>query len=170
MSRESRTLFRFAGALAVVSAVAVLIGTYCVSWLSVSNGYDVFGATTLFRLHALIGGEWNAFASAVMSLGSVVILGCGALAILAVGSRERGTACSLSLAVGAAIVVMTTIVTSFPTFPHSYGAYFVRDDGQWLCMIGGAGALAACAVTLVALRTPASLKQPQDAPAPAPET
>lgn len=165
MSRESQTLFRFAGVLAVAAAVAVLVGTYCVSWLSVSNGYAVFGATTLFRLHSLIGGRWNAFASAVMSLGAVVILGSGALAIATVGSRARGTTCSLGLAVGAAIVVTTTLVTSFPTFPHSYGAHFVRDAGQWLCVIGGAGGLAACAVTLVALRAPASLGPPPVTPA-----
>jgi hypothetical protein len=78
MNHRDRVFSRVIGALGVAGGVVVLLGTYWISWFSLSSLTSSvprsFGGSTLYHLQTFVTNGWYTYASQVMALGAVILV------------------------------------------------------------------------------------------------
>ena len=148
MNRRTRAFSQAAGAFGVVGGVAVLLGTYWISWLSLtdlaSSPGRPFARITLYDLQTFVTNGWYTYASQVMALGAVILIVSGIIAVFAPESRPWIRGRAVGLAVGSVIVLVAAFATGLPHWFTHEPLYFTQASGEWVCVVGAVLGLIGC--------------------------
>ena len=153
MNHRDRVFSRVIGALGVAGGVVVLLGTYWISWFSLSSLTSSvprsFGGSTLYHLQTFVTNGWYTYASQVMTLGAVILVVSALAAVFAPKSRPWERGCAIGLAVGSGIVLVAAFATGLPHWSAHEPLLFTRNAGEWVCVIGAILGLIGCLMTAV---------------------
>jgi hypothetical protein len=151
MNHRTRAFSRAAGAFGVVGGVAVLLGTYWISWFSLSgltsSNVHSYGGFALYHLQTFVTSGWYTYASQVMGLGAVILVVSGIVAVFAPETRPSKRGCAVGLAVGSVIVLVAAFATGLPHWFTAEPLNFTRGAGEWVCVVGAVLGLIGCVMT-----------------------
>jgi hypothetical protein len=162
MNRHTQPFALAAGALGIAGGVTVLIGTYWISWFSLSgqvvSGVHSYGGFSLYRLQMLSTSGWYTYASQVMALGAVILIGFGVVAITSRQRRSLKRGRATGLVFGSVIVLAAAFATGLPHWFSQEPLYFTRGAGEWVCV---AGAILGLVGGITTARTEPVIGEPQ---------
>jgi hypothetical protein len=140
MKRHIQPLALLAGALGIAGGVIVLLGTYWIAWFSLLgqtlSGVHRYGGISLYRLQMLSTGGWYSYASQVMALGAVLLVGSGVAAMISPQLRSLRRGVAACLVAGSLFVLAVAFATGLPHWFSHEPLYFARGNGEWVCITG----------------------------------
>ena len=162
MGRQTQPFALAAGALGIAGGVAVMLGTYWISWFSLSgqvlSGLHSYGGVSLYQLRTFARSGWYTYASQVMTLGAIILIGSGVLSIISRRGRSFTRGLTTCLAVGSVIVLVAAFATGLPHWFTHEPLYFARGAGEWVCI---AGAIFGIVSSIMTTRTGSATEEPR---------
>jgi hypothetical protein len=149
MSHQSMARPSIPGGLSIVGGALVLVGTYWISWFSLTgwSGYH-FGGFSLYQLRTFVNAGWNTHASQVMTLGAAILVISGIAGLIAAGGRTwLNWACAVGTAIGSSVTLFAAISTGLPHWSTHEPLFYSRDAGEWICVAGALLGIAGCVMT-----------------------
>ena len=159
ISHQINTSFRTAGALGIAGGVVAVVGTYWISWFSLSsypsdasgsNSYPIYryGGITLNHLRSFVAGNggWYAYASFVITLGALLLVGSGIVMASVNTSKSWSIRCAAGMAIGSLITLGAALGTGLPHWFTQETLIFSRGPAEWFCVAGGVLGLSALVV------------------------